>query len=69
MERKQDKKFKTEASRIPEINQRIEKMVNRDKSFPDFADVLKLFVEYYQEKSLVVRKEAMQEEGKISCSY
>ena len=61
--RKQDTKFKTEASRIPEINQQIEKMINRDKIFPDFSDILKLFKNHYLEKSIVVRKEVIEEEG------
>lgn len=65
LERKQDKKFKTEASRIPEINQKIEKLVNRDKIFPDFSDVRKIFVDYYKEKNLVIRKEVIEEEGII----
>ena len=61
--RKQDTKFKTEASRIPEINQRIEKMVNSDKIFPDFSDILKLFKNHYLEKSIVVQKEVIEAEG------
>ena len=65
LERKQDKKFKTEASRIPEINEQIEKMVNREKSFPDFSDILKLYTNYYKEKNLIVGKESAQAEGNI----
>ena len=61
--RKQDTKFKTEASRIPEINQQIEKMVNRNKIFPDFSDILKLFKNHYLEKSIVVQKEMIEVEG------
>merc|ERR1719414_1696383 len=62
--RKQDTKFKTEASRIPEINQQIEKMINREKSFPDFSDILKLYTNYYKEKNLIVGKELAQAEAK-----
>ena len=68
LERRQDKKFKTEASRIPEINKRIEKRVNNGQ-FPDFMDIFKLYSNYYEEKNLVVKKEVMQEEGKIRCEY
>ena len=63
LQRKQDKKFKTEASRIPEINSRIETLVNKNKSFPDYADVLKLYEKHYQENSLNIEKELMKQEG------
>ena len=50
--RKSDKKFKTEASRIPEINKRIMEMVNEElkkprhqRHLPDYADILKIFKE------------------------
>merc|ERR1719167_2023824 len=62
--RKQDTKFKTEASRIPEINQQIEKMVNRDKTFPEFSDILKLFKSPYLGKSIVVGKEVIEEKAR-----
>ena len=64
LQRKQDKKFKTEASRIPEINSRIETLVNKNKTFPDYADVLKLYENHYQENNLIREKELMKQEGK-----
>ena len=64
LERRVDKKFKTEASRIPDINNEIEKLVNRKKVFPDYADILKLYQRYYQENNLVVEKEIVRSEGK-----
>merc|ERR1712223_2257331 len=50
--------------RIPEINEQIEKMVNREKSFPDFSDILKLYTNYYKEKNIIVGKESAQAEAK-----
>ena len=41
LERSSDKKFKFEDSKFPEINKKIEKFVNKTKSFPDFWDVKK----------------------------
>ena len=64
LERRVDKKFKTEASRIPDINDEIEKLVNRKRVFPDYADILKLYQRYYQENNLVVEKEIVRSEGK-----
>ena len=64
LERRVDKKFKTEASRIPDINNEIEKLVNRQRVFPDYADILKLYQRYYQENNLVVEKEIVRSEGK-----
>ena len=64
LERRVDKKFKTEASRIPDINNEIEKLVNRKRVFPDYADILKLYQRYYQENNLVVEKEIVRSEGK-----
>ena len=41
LERSSDRKFKFEDSKFPEINKKIEKFVNKTKSFPDFWDVKK----------------------------
>ena len=65
LQRKQDKRFRTESSQIPNINAKVEEMVNKKKQFPDYADVLKLYETYYRDNNLVVSKEAMKAEGKI----
>ena len=64
LQRQQDKRFRTEASRIPEINAKIEDMVNKSKMFPDYADILKLYQAHYQKNGLLVEKEIMKGEGK-----
>ena len=64
LQRKQDKRFRTEASRIPDINTKIEKMVNKNKLFPDYCDILRLYETYYRENNLVIAKDVMKEEGK-----
>ena len=63
LQRKQDKRFKTEASRIPAINTKIERIVNKSKVFPDYADILKLYEEYYKENNLTLAREVMKAEG------
>ena len=65
LQRKQDKRFRTESSQIPDINVKVEVMVNKHKQFPDYADILKLYKTYYCDNNLVVSKEAMKAEGKI----
>ena len=64
LQRQQDKRFRTEASRIPEINAKIEDIVNKSKMFPDYADILKLYQAHYQKNGLLVEKEIMKVEGK-----
>ena len=49
--RRQDKKFSTEASRIPEVNERIMSMVNKERKFPDYADVLNIYKEVNKSKN------------------
>jgi len=41
LDRKSDKRFSFTESKYPAINQKIEKFVNRTKSFPDFFDIKK----------------------------
>lgn len=71
LERRQDKRFKCQGSRILEVNVKIEKWVNRAKKanrefFPDFADILKLIESVNQEKSLGLSKGQILDEAKES---
>lgn len=56
--RRQDKKFKLEGSRYPEINSKIAKFINRSRSqglvevMPDFGEIHKLIKETNEEKEL-----------------
>ena len=49
--RRQDKKFTTEASRIPEVNEKIMELVNKYRRFPDFADILSIYKEVNEAKN------------------
>jgi len=42
LDRQEDKDFKFEESKFPEINTKITKFVNRSKEFPDFIDIKEL---------------------------
>ena len=52
LERSSDKKFSFNESKFPAINRKIEKFVNRTKSFPDFWDVKKQIENINTEDSL-----------------
>ena len=58
-----DKKFSTEASRIPEINQRIQDLVNKDRKFPDFHDIFKICKDVYESKNLSYSNNSLREIG------
>ena len=45
LQRQEDKYFKFEDSKFPEINNKITKFVNRNKEFPDFIDIKDLVKE------------------------
>eukprot|EP00095_Tigriopus_kingsejongensis_P007926 maker-scaffold1210_size55525-snap-gene-0.24 protein:Tk07926 transcript:maker-scaffold1210_size55525-snap-gene-0.24-mRNA-1 annotation:"death domain-associated protein 6" len=67
--RRQDKKFKFQGSRIPEVNLKIEKWVNRarrkkQECFPDFADVLNLVKAVNAEKNIGLSKQGIENEAK-----
>lgn len=47
-----DKKFTTEASRIPEVNQQIQKLINESRKFPDYHDILGIYKTVSKEKNL-----------------
>ncbi|XP_059091158.1 uncharacterized protein LOC131886775 isoform X2 [Tigriopus californicus] len=71
LERRQDKRFKCQGSRILEVNVKIEKWVNRAKKanrefFPDFADIVKLIESVNQEKNLCLSKSQILDEAKES---
>lgn len=59
-----DKKFKTEASRIPEVNSKIQDLVNRQRKFPDFHDIIKAYKDYHEEKNLTVSSNQISNMGK-----
>ena len=66
--RRQDKKFKFEGSRYPEINAKIAKFINRSRSLglncmPDYWEILEL-IEAENEKGLGIPKCVMSEEAK-----
>ena len=72
--RRQDRKFRFEGSRIPEINAKIEKFINRRKGkgqeyFPDYADILQLFKTTNKEKNLGMNNERLVHEGNNCKSY
>ena len=52
LERCSDKKFKFVESKYPEINKKIEKFVNKTKSFPDFWDIKKQIEKVDSDKNL-----------------
>ena len=52
LERSSDKKFSFNESKFPAINRKIEKFVNRTKSFPDFWDIKKQIENINTEDSL-----------------
>lgn len=52
LNRKCDKKFMTESSRIPEVNERIMVLVNKEKRFPDYADILGIYKTVNEVKGL-----------------
>merc|ERR1711971_209613 len=54
-----DKKFKTEASRIPEVNQKIQDVVNKERRFPDYHDVMKIYKSVCEERSLDYSKQEL----------
>jgi len=54
-----DKKFKTEASRIPEVNQKIQDVVNKERRFPDYHDVMKIYKSVCEEKKLDYSKQEL----------
>ena len=60
-----DKKFKTEASRIPEVNHRIQDVVNKERRFPDYHDILQIYKKVCAEKSLDYSKQEIAHKGKI----
>ena len=41
LDRRSDKRFRFHGTRYPEINNKIEKFINRTNRFPDFADIKK----------------------------
>jgi hypothetical protein len=45
LQRQEDKYFKFEDSKFPEVNTKITKFVNRNKVFPDFIDIKELVKE------------------------
>ena len=47
-----DKKFKTEASRIPAVNVKIMDLVNKTRKFPDYQDILRIYKEVNEDKNL-----------------
>jgi len=55
--RASDKKFKTEASRIPEVNSRIQDLINKDRRFPDYHDILRIHKTVCEDKSLGYSKQ------------
>jgi hypothetical protein len=58
-----DKKFKTEASRIPEVNQKIQDVVNKERRFPDYHDVMKIYKGVSEEKKLDYSKQELCHKG------
>lgn len=52
LERSSDKKFKFLESKYPEVNKKIEKFVNKTKSFPDFWDIKKQIEKVNFDRSL-----------------
>ena len=58
-----DKKFKTEASRIPEVNQKIQDVVNKERRFPDYHDVMKIYKSVCEERSLDYSKQELSHKG------
>lgn len=50
--RKCDKKFTTEASRIPDVNEKIQALVNRERKFPDYHDIQNIYKSVNDFKSL-----------------
>ena len=62
--RASDKKFKTEASRIPEVNSRIQDLINKDRRFPDYHDILRIHKTVCEDKSLGYSKQEVMHMGK-----
>jgi len=54
LDRRSDKKFTFTESKYPAINQKIEKFVNRTKSFPDFLDIRKEVEEVNVKRQLML---------------
>ena len=54
LDRRQDKKFTFTESKYPAINQKIEKFVNRTKTFPDFLDIQKEVEEVNVKRQLML---------------
>jgi len=64
LKRKADKRVKIETSRIPEVNAKIEEMINRKKQFPDFADVHGFYKTVNEKKNLGMKKEIVYHDAK-----
>lgn len=59
-----DKKFKTEASRIPEVNNRIQDLVNKERRFPDYHDIIKIYQSVVEDKGLDYSKQELSYKAK-----
>jgi len=59
-----DKKFKTEASRVPEVNNRIQDLVNKERRFPDYHDIVKIYQTVVDDKGLDYTKTELTHKAK-----
>ena len=63
LKRKCDKRIKIETSRIPEVNAKIEELINKKKQFPDFADVHGFYKSVNAQLNLGMSKEIVYHDG------
>ena len=72
LKRKCDKRVKIETSQIPEVNAKIEDLINKKRHFPDFADILGFYKTVNEDRSLGMSKDLLHHDAKqtfIRCGH
>jgi len=64
LKRKCDKRVKIETSQIPEVNAKIEELINKKRHFPDFADILGFYKTVNEDRSLGMSKDMLHHDAK-----
>ena len=65
LKRKSDTKVRIETSRLEEVNTKIQDMINKDRNFPDFADILGFYKQVNELQGLGMSKEMLNHDGKL----
>ena len=62
--RKSDKKFHSESSRIPMVNERVQDLINKERRFPDFHDILTIYKDVCEKNNLGYSTSKLTDMGK-----